>query len=95
MFGGIKQFGQQGAAVAKLAILQRKIMSKKIEKEEEGVKAVVSGDGKLKYLSIDGVEQKTAVKIINEAIAEAQADSAEIMKGAMGDLSKVLGAMPK
>lgn len=95
MFNGIKQFGQQGAAVAKLAMLQRKIQAHKTEIEEDGVKAVVSGDGKLKELFIAGEKMERAVKVINEAITKAQKYSADEMKDSMGDLSKVLANMPK
>ena len=95
MFNGIKQFGSQGAAVAKLAMLQRKIMAHKMEVEEEGVKAVVTGEGKLKELMIDGENYNKAVKVINEAITRAQKYAAEEMKGSMGELSKVLGNLPK
>ena len=68
MFNGIKQFGSQGAAIAKLAILQKKIQSHKTEVEEDGVKAIVTGDGKLKELFIDDENMNKAVKVINEAI---------------------------
>lgn len=64
-------------------------------REEEGIKVIVNGQGKLKYLSVEGVEQKTTVRIINEAINQAQKESAEIMEGSMGDLSKLMGAMQK
>lgn len=95
MFNGIKQFGSQGAALAKLAILQRKIAGHKTEVEDGDVKAVVTGDGKLKELYVDGQELKTAVKVVNEAITKAQKYAAEAMKDSMGDLSKVLGNLPK
>ncbi len=95
MFDKFKQFGSQGAAVAKLAMLQRKIMNHKIEYENDGVKAVVTGDGKLKDLFIDGVNMNKAVKVVNEAITRAQKYAAEEMKDSMGDLSKVLGNLPK
>jgi DNA-binding protein YbaB len=95
MFNGIRQFGSQGAALAKLALLQRKIAGHKTEIEEGDVKAVVTGDGKLKELYIAGENMNTAVKIINEAITKAQKYAAEEMKDSMGDLSKVLGNMPK
>jgi hypothetical protein len=39
MFNGIRQFGSQGAAIAKLAILQKKIQNHKTEVEENEVKA--------------------------------------------------------
>ena len=95
MFNGIKQFGSQGAAIAKLAILQKKIQSHKTEVEEDGVKAIVTGDGKLKELFIDDENMNKAVKVINEAITKAQKYSAEEMRDSMGDLSKVLANMPK
>jgi len=95
MFNGIKQFGSQGAALAKLAILQKKIQNNKTIVEENGVKAVVTGDGKLKELHVDGENMNNAVKVINEAITKAQKYAAEEMKDSMGDLSKVLGNLPK
>lgn len=95
MFNGIKQFGSQGAAIAKLAILQKKIQAHKTEVEENGVKAVVTGDGKLKELFIDDENMNKAVKVINDAITKAQKYSAEEMKGSMDDLQKVLANMPK
>lgn len=95
MFNGIKQFGSQGAALAKLAILQKKIQGNKTVVEEGNIKAVVTGDGKLKELHIDGENMNNAVKVINEAITKAQKYAAEEMKDSMGDLSKVLGNLPK
>jgi len=95
MFDRMKQFGSQGAALTKLAFLQKKIQNHKLEYESDGVKAVVTGDGKLKELMIDGENFNKAVKIVNEAITKAQKYAAEEMKGSMGELSKVLGNLPK
>ena len=95
MFEGIKKFGSQGAALTKLALLQRKIANHKTEVEVNGVKAVVTGDGKLKELYIGGESMGVAVKVVNEAITKAQKFAAEEMKDSMGDLSKVLGNLPK
>lgn len=95
MFNNLKQFGSQGAAAAKMAMLQMKIKNKKIEVVRDNVKVTVSGDGKLKNLSVDGNDAGSVVKAINEAISKAQAYAAEEMKGAMGDLSQLLSAMKK
>lgn len=78
-----------------MAMLQLKIKNKKIEVVQDGVKVTVSGDGKLKSLSIDGKDSGDVVKAINEAINKAQAFAAEEMKGAMGDLSALLSSMKK
>lgn len=95
MFGSMKQFGSQGAAAAKMAMLQMKIKNKKITVEQDGIEVVVSGDGKIKQLKIDGKDAGDVVKAVNEAIGKAQAYAAEEMKGAMGDLSQLLGALKK
>jgi len=84
------QIGSKGAAAAKLAMLQRKITKKKIDYEDDGVKVIVTGDGKLKKMEIDGEDAKRVVKVVNEAITKAQRWSAEEMKGMMGDLGKIL-----
>lgn len=95
MFNNIRQFGSQGAAAAKMAMLQMKIKNKKIEVVAGAVKVTVTGDGKLKSLSIDGKDANDVVKAINEAINKAQAFAAAEMKGAMGDLSQLLSSMKK
>ena len=84
------QIGSKGAAAAKLAMLQRKITKKKIDYEDDGVKVIVTGDGKLKKMEIDGEDANRVVKVVNEAITKAQRWSAEEMKGMMGDLGKIL-----
>lgn len=95
MFGSVKQYGSQGAAAAKMAMLQLKIKNKKIVVEEGNIKVVASGDGKLKQLEIEGKVMNDVVKAVNAAISKAQAYAAEEMKGAMGDLSQLLGALKK
>jgi len=85
------QVGSKGVAVAKLAILQRKIMRKKVEVEKDGVKVTVTGDGKIKRIEIDGNEEKRVVEVANEAITKAQKFAAGEMQGSMGDLSKIFG----
>lgn len=95
MFNNLKQFGSQGAAAAKMAMLQMKIKNKKIEVVQDDIKVTVTGDGKLKALSIAGRDAGDVVKAVNEAIGKAQAYAAEEMKGAMGDLSQLLSSLKK
>lgn len=86
-----RSIGSKGAAAAKILFLQKKIAGKKIEVEEDGVKVVVNGEGKLKSIEIDGQDERRVVEVVNEAIGKAQKFAAEEMKGSMGDLSKLLG----
>jgi len=78
-----------------MAMLQMKIKNKKIEIVQGDIKVTVSGDGKLKALSVAGKDSGEIVKAVNEAIGKAQAFAAEEMKGAMGDLSQLLSSMKK
>ena len=86
---GIGNFGSKGAAAAKLAILQRRISKKKMEMEEDGVRVVVTGAGKIKVMEIDGEDSRRVVKVVNKAIERAQKWAAGEMQGMMGDLGKI------
>ena len=85
----IGNFGSKGAAAAKLAILQRRISKKKMEVQDDGIKVVVTGAGKLKAMEIDGEDAKRVLKVVNEAIDKAQKWSAGEMQGMMGELGKI------
>lgn len=91
MLDRLKNMGGKGAAGMKLMALQRRIGKKKIVLEEDGIKVIVSGDGKIKRIEKDGEELKQMSKVINSAIEKAQKWSASEMQGMMGDLSKLLG----
>jgi predicted PolB exonuclease-like 3'-5' exonuclease len=53
--------------------------------EEGGIKIVVSGDQKIKFLSVGGSENRMLVEVINKAMKKAQEVSAKKMKD-MGGL---------
>lgn len=65
--------------------LKKAIESESIELEENGIKVVATGDQKLKFLSINGVENKILVDTINKAMKKSQEMAAKRMKD-MGGL---------
>lgn len=91
MFNKLGGIGSKGAAAAKLMMLQRKIAKKKIVHEEDGVKVVVTGDGKVKRIEVNGLENREIAKAINEGIDKAQKWAASEMQGVAGDLGKLFG----
>lgn len=91
MFDKLSQIGGKGVALTKMALLQRKIVKHKVVVEENGVRVVATGEGKLKSLEVDGVEREDIVNAINDAIAKGQKFAASEMQGSMGDLSKIFG----
>lgn len=83
------QLGGKGAAAAKLMLMQRKIAGKKVEYEKNGIKVVVTGDGKVKRIEVNGEELREVGGVINEAISQAQKWAAGEMQGMMGEIGKI------
>ena len=65
--------------------LKKAIESETIEVEEAGIKVTVSGDQKIKFLSVNGIENKILVETINKAMKKSQELAAKRMKD-MGGL---------
>ncbi|MFA6518734.1 MAG: YbaB/EbfC family nucleoid-associated protein [Candidatus Shapirobacteria bacterium] len=66
--------------VAQAYRLKKAIESETIEMEENGVKVSVTGDQKIKTLSVNGAENKILVEVINKAMKKAQETAAKRMK---------------
>jgi hypothetical protein len=79
---------------AKLAIqalkLKKALESEITEMEENGVVIKVSGDQKIKYLSVNGAENKILIEVINKAMKKSQENAAKKMQD-LGGLEGLLG----
>ena len=71
--------------VAQALRLKKAVESEMVEFEEAGIIVKVSGDQKIKYLSVNGVENKILVDVLNKAVKKAQEAAARKMKD-MGGL---------
>lgn len=69
--------------------LKRAVEAEIIDFEENGIKIKVSGDQKIKYLSVNGVENKILVDSINRAMKKSQEAAAKKMKD-MGGLEGLI-----
>ncbi len=65
--------------------LKKAVEAETVEVEENGVKVTVSGDQKIKFLSVNGMENKVLVDTINKAMKKSQEQAAKRMKD-MGGL---------
>jgi len=65
--------------------LKKAVEAETVEIEENGVKIIVSGDQKVKFLSINGMENKILIDTINKAMKKSQEQAAKRMKD-MGGL---------
>jgi DNA-binding protein YbaB len=65
--------------------LKKAVEAETVEVEENGIKVIVSGDQRVKFLSINGMENKVLVEAINKAMKKSQETAAKRMKD-MGGL---------
>jgi hypothetical protein len=65
--------------------LKKAVEAEVVEIEENGVMIKVSGDQKVKFLSVNGVENKVLVEVINKGLKKSQEAAAKKMKD-MGGL---------
>jgi len=66
--------------IAKAFKLKKAIESETTDLEENGIKISVSGDQKIKFLSINGVENRLLVETINKVMKKSQEGAARKMK---------------
>lgn len=60
--------------------LKKAIEAEVVEIEENGIKVTVSGDQRVKFLSVNGMENKVLVEAINKAMKKSQENAAKRMK---------------
>lgn len=65
--------------------LKKAIEAESVDVEESGIKVTVTGDQRVKFLSVNGVENKILVDTINKAMKKSQEMAAKRMKD-MGGL---------
>lgn len=71
--------------MAKALKLKKAVEAEIVEIEDSGIKIKVSGDQRVKFLSINGVENRILVDTINKALKKSQEAAAKTMKD-MGGL---------
>jgi len=69
--------------------LKKAVEAELIEIFEDGIEIKVSGDQKVKFLAVNGAENKKLVEIINKALKKSQEAAARKMKE-MGGLEGLL-----
>lgn len=71
--------------MAKALKLKKAVEAEIVEIEDSGIKVRVSGDQRVKFLSVNGVENRILVDTINKALKKSQESAAKTMKD-MGGL---------
>ncbi|MEK7521607.1 MAG: YbaB/EbfC family nucleoid-associated protein [Patescibacteria group bacterium] len=93
MFDKFKQGADTLKALNKLRQIQNQLSRERVTVEENGVKVTLSGDLKVKELTIDGQEQKSASEVLNKAYEKTQKMVAQKMQEMGGGLQGLLGGL--
>lgn len=71
--------------------IQRQLSAEEIVVDEQGVRVVISGDQKIKDLSVQGISNQTLTEVLNKAIKRSQEVAAQKLQEMSGGLSGLLG----
>ncbi len=71
--------------------IQRQLSAEEIIVDEQGVRVVITGDQKIKDLTIQGINNQTLTEILNKAIKRSQEVAAKKLSEMSGGLSGLLG----
>jgi DNA-binding protein YbaB len=69
--------------------IKKAVEAEEVEVEENGIRVRASGDQKVKFLSVNGVENRALVEAINKALKKSQEAAARKMKE-MGGLEGLI-----
>ena len=88
MFDKLKQLKQMRDQAM---TIQKQLAAEEIVVERGAVKIVISGDQKIKDLTVQGVSSQEVVSALNEAIKKSQELAAKKLQEMSGGLSGLLG----
>jgi DNA-binding protein YbaB len=71
--------------------MQQELAAEEITVERGDIAVVISGDQKVKDISVQGVHSEELVKALNEAIKKSQEIAAKKLQGMTGGLGGMLG----
>lgn len=71
--------------------IQRELAAEEVVVEEGGIKVIMTGDQKVKSLTVDGEEQHRLIDVLNKAIKKSQEIAAKKLQEMGGGLSGLLG----
>jgi len=82
--GDLKKMRDQAVA------LQRQLAAEEVVVEEQGVRVVMTGDQKIKELSIQGISNRVLIDVLNKAIRRAQKIAARKLQEIRGGLEELM-----
>jgi DNA-binding protein YbaB len=75
------------------AQMQKQLGAEEIRVEDGEISVVITGDQKIKEFSVQGVQSKEAVEVLNKAIKKSQEVAAKKFQGMSGGLGGLMSGM--
>ncbi len=86
IFDKVKQAAELNKVRTQAKAFQQQLEAQTIELDENGIRVVISGDMKIKELSIDGSPNQRVLDTLNKGLKKSQE-----MSGGLGGLMKMMG----
>jgi len=83
--GDLKKMRDQALA------LQRQLAAEEVVVEEQGVRVVITGDQRIKELSVQGISNQVLIDVLNKAIRRAQELAAKKLQEMSSSLAGLMG----
>lgn len=90
-FDKVRQLGELKKMRSQALALQKELEQITETVEDRDIKVVVTGDQKVSYIEIGGIDQERLLKVINKAMKRVQKKAAKKMMEMGGGLSSLLG----
>lgn len=71
-------------------VIQRQLAGQQVTVEEQGVRVVITGEQKIKELSVQGISNQVLSDVLNKAIKRSQEIAAKKLQEMSGGLSGLL-----
>jgi len=90
-FDKLKQLGELKKMRDQAVQIQRQLAAEEVVVEERGVRVVMTGDQKIKELSVQGISNDILIDVLNKALKKSQEVAARKLQQMSGGLSGLLG----
>lgn len=91
MLDKFKQLGELKRMRDQAMMMQRQLAAEEIIVDEQGVRVVMTGDQKIKELSVNGEADKRLANVLNKALDKSKQVAAKKLQDMSGGLSGLLG----
>jgi len=92
-FNPLQKLGDLNKLRQQAMAMQKALAAEEIIVDRDGVKVVISGDQKIKDISVQGISNEVLNDVVNEAIKKSQEMAAKKLQEMSGGLGGLMGGL--